>query len=257
MNDYPAAIVATNHVEPVPRRIRAVLAGQTVFDTTRALYVWEWPHYPQYYVPAGDVRGDLLVPGSQLKRSRRGAERLHDLRVGEVERKNAARLLTESPIEDLAGTFRFDWPAMDAWFEEDEQVFVHPRSPYVRVDALRSTRTVRVELDGTVLAESASPVMVFETGLPTRYYLNRTELDFAHLIPSDTVTECPYKGTTSGYWSVRAGGAVHKDLAWTYDFPTRQLLPITGLIAFYNEKVDTFLDGRRLDRPVTHFSTNG
>ncbi|HEX4060000.1 MAG TPA: DUF427 domain-containing protein [Streptosporangiaceae bacterium] len=256
MNDYPAAIAAANHTEPAPRRIRAVLAGQTVFDTTRARYVWEWPHYPQYYVPAGDVRGDLLVAGGQLKQSRRGTERLHDLRVGEVERKNAARLLTESPIEGLAGTFRFDWPAMDAWFEEDEQVFVHPRSPYVRVDALRSTRTVRVELDGTVLAESASPVMVFETGLPTRYYLNRTEVDFAPLIPSDTVTACPYKGTTSGYWSVRAGGTVHKDLAWTYDFPTRQLLPVTGLIAFYNEKVDTFLDGRRLDRPVTHFSTD-
>lgn len=256
MNDYPAAIVATNHVAPVPRRIRAVLAGQTVFDTTRALYVWEWPHYPQYYVPADDVRSDLLVPGSQLRQSRRGTERLHDLRVGDVERKDAARLVTESPIEDLAGTFRFDWESMDAWFEEDERVFVHPRNPYVRVDALRSTRAVRVELDGLVLAESASPVMVFETGLPTRYYLNRTEVDFAHLIPSDTVSACPYKGTTSGYWSVRAGGSVHADLAWTYDFPTRQLLPITGLIAFYNEKVDTFLDGRLLDRPVTHFSTD-
>jgi uncharacterized protein (DUF427 family) len=257
MNDYPAAIVATNHVAPVPRRIRAVLAGQTVFDTTRALYVWEWPHYPQYYVPADDVRSDLLVSASQLRQSRRGTERLHDLRVGDVERKDAARLVTESPVEDLAGTFRFDWESMDAWFEEDERVFVHPRNPYVRVDALRSTRAVRVELDGLVLAESASPVMVFETGLPTRYYLNRTEVDFAHLIPSDTVSACPYKGTTNGYWSVRAGGSVHADLAWTYDFPTRQLLPITGLIAFYNEKVDTFLDGRLLDRPVTHFSTDG
>jgi uncharacterized protein (DUF427 family) len=106
-----------------------------------------------------------------------------------------------------------------------------------------------------VLAESSSPVMVYETGLPTRYYLNRTDVDFAHLVASDTVSACPYKGTTSGYWSVDAGGTVHKDLAWTYDFPTRQLLPITGLIAFYNEKVDTFLDGQRLDRPVTHFST--
>jgi uncharacterized protein (DUF427 family) len=255
VNDYPATITQTNQVEPVPRRVRAVLAGQTVFDTTRALYVWEWPHYPQYYIPAVDVRTDLLVAGDQTRQSRRGTEHVHDLRVGEVHKKNAARLLRDSPIEDLAGTFRFDWQALDAWFEEDEQVFVHPRSPYVRVDALRSTRTVRVELDGVVLAESDSPVMVFETGLPTRYYLNRTDVDFAHLIPSDTVTECPYKGTTSGYWSVRAGGTVHDDLAWTYDFPTRQLLPVTGMIAFYNEKVDTFLDGRQLDRPVTHFST--
>jgi uncharacterized protein (DUF427 family) len=256
VNDYPATITQTNQVEPVPRRVRAVLAGQTVFDTTRAFYVWEWPHYPQYYIPAGDVRTDLLVSADQTRQSRRGTEHVHDLRVGEIHKKGAARLLRDSPIEDLAGTFRFDWEAMDAWFEEDEQVFVHPRSPYVRVDALRSTRTVRVELDGIVLAESDSPVMVFETGLPTRYYLNRTDVDFAHLVPSDTVTACPYKGTTSGYWSVQAGGTVHQDLAWTYDFPTRQLLPITGLIAFYNEKVDTFLDGRRLDRPVTHFSTD-
>ncbi len=163
-------------------------------------------------------------------------------------------MLAESPVGGLAGTVRFDWEALDAWYEEDERVFVHPRSPYVRVDALRSTRTVRVELDGIMLGESSSPVLVFETGLPTRYYLNRPDVNFSHLVPSDTVTSCPYKGTTSGYWSVRTGGTVHPDLAWSYDFPTRQLLPITGLIAFYNEKIDTFLDGQQLDRPVTHFS---
>jgi uncharacterized protein (DUF427 family) len=113
---------------------------------------------------------------------------------------------------------------------------------------------VRIEVDGVVLAESSAPVMVFETGLPTRYYLNRTEVDFTHLLPTDTVTACPYKGRTSGYWSVTIGGTVHQDLAWCYDFPTRQLLPIAGLIAFYNEKLDVILDGQRLDRPVTHFS---
>ena len=146
---------------------------------------------------------------------------------------------------------RFEWDALDAWFEEDEQVFVHPRNPYTRVDALRSTRTVRVELDGVVLAESSSPVLVFETGLPTRYYLNRTEVDFAHLVPTDTVTACPYKGTTSGYWSAQLGDTIHPDLAWTYDFPTRQLLPIAGLIAFYNEKVDIY-PRRPAPRPAGH-----
>ena len=79
-------------------------------------------------------------------------------------------------------------------------------------------------------------------------------MNFGALLPSGTVTSCPYKGKTSGYWSVRAGGTVHADLAWSYDFPTRQLLPIAGLIAFYNEKVDIAIDGQRLDRPVTHFS---
>ncbi len=254
MSDYPEMIVPLNHVAPVPRRVRAVLAGQTVLDTTRASYVWELPYYPQYYIPAADVRGELLVPENQTKETRRGTEHLHTVQVGGTQRLHAARLLRESPVDGLAGTIRFTWEAMDAWFEEDEQVFVHPRSPYVRVDALRSTRTVRVELGGTVLAESSSPVMVFETGLPTRYYLNRTDVDFAHLVPSDTVTACPYKGMTSGYWSIQLDGTRHDDLAWTYDFPTRQLLPIAGLVAFYNEKVDTFLDGEPVARPQTHFS---
>src|SRR5215469_951973 len=143
VSDYPAPIAPVNHVQPVPRRIRAVLAAQTVLDTTRALYVWEWPHYPQYYIPLADVRRGLLVPEGQTRRSRRGLEDLHALRVSDVERPHAARVLSESPVEGLAGTVRFAWEAMDAWYEEDEQVFVHPRNPYVRVDALRSTRTLR------------------------------------------------------------------------------------------------------------------
>ncbi|MGE5290994.1 MAG: DUF427 domain-containing protein [Micromonosporaceae bacterium] len=253
MNDYPAMIAKINHVEPVPRRIRAFLAGQAVLDTTRAVYVWEWPYYPQYYIPAADVRPGALVPEDHTQHSSRGKVEVHGLRAGGTHRPGAAKLLADSPIGGLSGTVRFEWAALDAWFEEDEQVFVHPRNPYVRVDALRSTRPIRVELDGVVLAESPSPVMVFETGLPTRYYINRTQIDFEHLIPTGTVTQCPYKGTTSGYWSVRADGTVHPDLAWAYDFPTRQLSPIAGLIAFYNEKVDIFLGGQQLERPTTHF----
>jgi uncharacterized protein (DUF427 family) len=254
VNDYPAAIAAINHVEPVARRIRAFLGGEKVLDTTGARYVWEWPHYPQYYIPVADVRHDLLIPEGHTQQGGPGTYEVHGLQAGRVQRPGAARLLTDSPIPGLAGTVRFDWAALDAWFEEDEQVFVHPRNPYVRVDALRSTRSVRVELDGVVLAESPAPVMVFETGLPTRYYVNRTEINLDHLIPSDTVTSCPYKGTTSRYWSVQVGDTVHPDLAWAYDFPTRQLQPIAGLVAFYNEKVDVFLCGERLERPTTHFS---
>jgi uncharacterized protein (DUF427 family) len=253
VNDYPAMIAPANHVEPVPRRIRAFLGGEKVLDTTRALYVWEWPYYPQYYIPLSDVRRDLLIPEGQTQHTGRGVAEPHEVRAGGIHRPHAARLLTSSPIGGLTGTVRFDWAALDAWFEEDEQVFVHPRSPYVRVDALRSNRPVRVELDGVVLADSRSPVMVFETGLPTRYYLSRTDVDFGHLIPTGTVTACPYKGITSGYWSIRTGGTVHTDLAWSYDFPARQLLPIAGMVAFYNEKVDIFLDGQRLERPQTHF----
>jgi uncharacterized protein (DUF427 family) len=251
MTGYPQTITPVGHVEPVPRRVRAVLGGRTVLDTTAARYAWEWPPYPQFYVPLADVADGVLVDEGVEEDRPLGPARRHGLRVGDVTRAAAAWV----PVDgELKGTVRLAWKALDAWFEEDEQVFVHPRSPYARVDALRSTRHVRVELEGTLLAESSSPVFVFETGLPTRYYVPRTALNLEALEPSDTVTECPYKGTTSAHWSVRVNGRVHRDLAWSYDFPTRQLLPITGLVAFYNEKVDISLDGDRLDRPVTHFS---
>ncbi|MGI8665062.1 MAG: DUF427 domain-containing protein, partial [Jatrophihabitans sp.] len=199
MPDYPASIPAVNHVEPVPRRIRAMLGGQVVLDTCRARYVWEWPNYPQYYIPLADVAAGCLVDEKHVQQLRRGSTRRHGLRVAGLERPSCASVYTDGAF---AGLVRFDWQALQAWFEEDEQVFVHPRDPYTRVDSLRSTRTVRVELDGLLLAESSSPVLVFETGLPTRYYLPRTEVKVAHLVPSDTVTACPYKGTTSEYWLV-------------------------------------------------------
>jgi len=253
VRDYPQMIVPTDHVEPAPRRVRAVLGGSTVFDTTRALYVWEWPPYPQYYVPLADVDTAVLVDEQHPQRLKRGTAHRHGLRVGDTHRPGAARVFRDDAVEGLVETVRFDWTALDAWYEEDEQIFVHPRNPYTRVDAIRSSRSVRVELEGVVLAESSSPVMVFETGLPTRYYVPRTHVRFEHLLPTDTVSECPYKGTTSAYWSVQVNGATHADLAWSYDFPTRQLLPITGMVAFYNEKVDHVVDGEPLERPTTHF----
>jgi uncharacterized protein (DUF427 family) len=226
MSGYPKSLVETGHVEPAPRRVRGFSGNRVVFDTLDAVYVWEWPNYPQYYIPLADCDVSLL---DGLR------HRVHH----------------EGELDKLV---RFSWDALDAWFEEDEQVFVHPRNPYSRVDALRSTRTVRVELGGVLLAESSAPVMVFETGLPTRYYLDRTAVDFTHLVASDTETACPYKGRTSGYWSVRIGDEVHADLAWAYDFPTLALTPIAGLIAFYNEHVDLTLDGVALERPATPFS---
>jgi uncharacterized protein (DUF427 family) len=253
VSEYPKAIVPVDHVEPVPRRVRAWLGGQLVLDTTEALYVWEWPNYPQYYVPLADVRPEFLIDEAHGQRTHLGQRQTYGLAVGDVTRPGAAWVYTESTVPELVGRARFEWSALEHWFEEDEEVFVHPRSPYSRVDALRSTRTVHVELEGVVLADTTSPVMVFETGLPTRYYLNRTDVDFAHLESSDTETSCPYKGTTSDYWSIRLGDTLYEDLAWAYDFPTRQLLPIAGLISFYNEKVDVFLDGVLQERPQTHF----
>ncbi len=252
--NYPQPPVPVDHTEPVPRRIRAVLAGRTVVDTTAARYVWEWPPYPQYYLPLADVADGVLVDEGQTEDSSRGTGHRHGLAVGDVTRPAAALVYPDSTVDGLAGTVRVDWDAVDAWYEEDEEVFVHPRNPFSRVDAVRSSRTLRVESQGVVLAESQSPVMVFETGLPTRYYVNRTDVHFDHLVPSATVTACPYKGRTTAYWSADVGGRAHPDIAWCYDFPTAQVLPIAGLVAFYDEKVDTFLDGVRLDRPTTHFS---
>jgi len=256
MPDYPRSIAPVNHMEPVPRRVRALLGGQVVLDTTRAVYLWEWANYPQFYLPAEDFAPAALVVGDDVRKGSRGGYRRIGLRAGDgaTTKPDVGRLYTDDSLPGLSGLVRLDWDAVDSWFEEDEEVFVHPRNPYARVDAVRSTRSVRVEVDGVVLAESGSPVMVFETGLPTRYYLNRTEVDFAHLRPSDTRTACPYKGRTTGYWNVEVNGRAYADLAWSYDFPTRQLLPIAGLISFYNEKVDIFLAGQPVERPVTHFS---
>lgn len=253
VRDHPRMIAPAGLVEPAPRRVRAVLAGRTVLDTTRALYVWEWPNYPCYHVPLADIDPAVLRDEHRTVEHERGTAHLYGLRVGSTSRPGAARVHREAWAESLVDTVRLDWDALDAWYEEDEQVFVHPRNPYTRVDAIRSSRVVRVELDGVVLAETTAPVLVFETGLPTRYYLPRTDVRFEHLVATDTVTECPYKGRTTGYWSVRAGGRTHPDLAWSYDFPTRQLLPVTGMVAFYNEEVDHVLDGRPVPRPVTHF----
>jgi uncharacterized protein (DUF427 family) len=252
--DYPPPLSVVNQTAPVPRRIRAVLNGRAVVDTMSALYLWEWNRYPQYYIPVADVDPQALIDEQHEQRLSRGTARRYGLTVGSVSRPGALRVYGDDALYGLAGRARFEWDAVDAWYEEDEQIFVHPRDPYTRVDALRSTRHVQVDLDGVVLADSTSPILVFETGLPTRYYLNRTEVDFSHLVPTDTVTGCPYKGTTNGYWTAEIGDQIYPDIAWTYSFPTRQLIPIAGLIAFYNERVDHIVDGTRLERPVTHFS---
>jgi uncharacterized protein (DUF427 family) len=247
MSSYPQMIVPVGHVEPVPRRVRAVLGSRVVLDSTRACYGWEWPPYPQFHVPREDVDPAVLIDEGVDEDRPLGRCRRYGLQLGDVIRPAAGWCYTDGP---LAGRLRFEWSALDAWFEEDEEVFVHPRSPYSRVDALRSSRRVRIERDGVVLADSSSPVLLFETGLPTRYYLPRTDVRFEHLTPSGTRTQCPYKGITSGYWS--APGT--PDVAWSYDFPAAAVLPIAGLVAFLDEAVDVVLDGVAQERPVTHFS---
>jgi uncharacterized protein (DUF427 family) len=240
MSGYPSAIAAVDHIEPVPRRIRAMFGGRVVVDSREVKYLWEFPPYPQYYVPLADVADGVLVDTGEVEETSRGKARVHTAGKGQ------ARVYDDGVA---AGLVRFDWDAMDSWYEEEEEVFVHPRNPYSRCDAVRSSRHVKVERDGKVLAESSSTVIVFETGLPPRYYFPRLAVNFEHLTPSETRTACPYKGRTTGYWSV----GKHPDLAWCYDFPTGALLPIAGLVAFLDERVDVTIDGERQARPKTHF----
>lgn len=251
--DYPQMVAERGRIEPAPRRVRGYLDNTLLFDTIRALYVWEVSYYPQYYIPVSDVRMEYLEDEDHPQKLQLGASRLYSLTKDGRTQKSAARVYDPDGSGPVAGYARFEWDAFD-WFEEDEPIIGHPRNPYVRVDALRSHRHIRVELDGVVLADTHSPVLLFETGLPTRYYIDLTDVAFEHLEASQTQSVCPYKGITSGYWSVRVGETVHPDLAWTYEYPLDQVAPVARLVAFYNEKLDIFVDGVELSRPQTHFT---
>ncbi len=164
--DYPEMIVPVGHVEPVPRRIRGYTANLPVFDTVQARCVWLWPGYPQYCIPRDDIRDGVLLDEDRTMALRVGRVRRHSLRLGALTRPGAAWEWTDDAPAGISGHVSFRWEAIDAWFEKDEQVFVHPRSPYTRVDALRSGRSVRVLLDGAVLADAPYSVMALGTGLP-------------------------------------------------------------------------------------------
>jgi uncharacterized protein (DUF427 family) len=227
------------------KRVRAFLGGHLVADTTRPLLVWESPRYPTYYLPRADVHARLAPTGATEHSPSRGRADVFDVRVEDEVAAGAARVYTEPVIDDLREHVRLDWASMDAWFEEDEEVFVHPRDPYVRVDCLRSTRHVTVELDGEVLADTHAPVVLYETGLPPRHYLPATDVRRDLLVRSDRVTHCPYKGSTI-YFHVRVGDREESDLAWSYPTPLPESHPIGGLICFPAERVDVLVDGVRV-----------
>ncbi len=241
-------------VEHGAKRVRAYLGGELVADTIRPLLVWEKPYYPTYYFPVADVRTERLsLDGGVAHSPSRGDGQVFTVTAGGKPAAGAALRYEQSPFEELRDAIRLDWDAMDAWFEEDEQVFTHPRDPYTRVDILPSSRHVRIEIDGVTFAESAKPTLLFETGLPTRYYLPKTHVRLDLLKPSDTVTHCPYKGQAE-YWSSRIGDSVHPDLAWSYRTPLPESQKIAGLVSFYNEKVDIYLDGLLKERPKSKFA---
>ena len=227
--------------EPSAKRVRVYLGGRPVADSSNPLLVWESPHYPTYYFPAADVDRELLTADDDVAHSpSRGDAQKFTVKAGSTQATGAALLYEESPIEELRGHFRFDWEAMDSWFEEDEEIFVHVRDPHTRIDVLPSSRHVRIEVDGVTVAESRNARLLFETGLPIRYYLPKTHVRMDLLERTDTVTRCPYKGTAE-YWSIRVGDTVHKDLVWSYRTPLPESQKVAGLVAFY--KVDIYVDG--------------
>jgi uncharacterized protein (DUF427 family) len=241
-------------IEPLAKRVRGYLNGQPVVDTVQASLVWETPYYPAYYFPERDVRMELLVPSDRTEHSpSRGDARYFDVMVGDRVADSGAWSYPESPLEALRGLVRFDWDSMDAWFEEDEEVYVHPRSPYTRVDVLPSSRRVEVSIGGVVVADSNQPRILFETGLPPRYYLPLVDVRMDLLRPSSTVTSCPYKGTAA-YWSVEVDGKLFEDIVWIYRTPLPESIRVAGLVSFYNERVDLRVDGVVQERPKTPFS---
>jgi uncharacterized protein (DUF427 family) len=243
-------------VEPARRRVRAMLGGQAVADSSDTLLLFERDHLPVYYFPLGDVRQDLLEPSKRTSTCpRKGEATYHSVRVGDRLARDAVWRYPE-PIAgcpDISGHVAFYWNAMDSWWEEDDEVFVHARDPYKRVDVLRSSRHVRVELDGHTVAESARPLLLLETGLPERWYLPRADVRQELLRPSDKVTACPYKGRAT-YVSVDTGEALHTDIAWTYLAPIPECPKIEQAICFFNERVDLFVDGEQQPRPTTKWS---
>jgi uncharacterized protein (DUF427 family) len=249
--------------EPTPKRLRATLGGDTVVDSTRGLLVWEPRRIsPAFAVPAVDVRAelvpartepggeapDLLHPGIPFEvHSCPGAELT--LRAGGATRERAAFRPADP---DLAAYVLLDFDAFDAWYEEDERIRAHPRDPFHRIDMRRSSRHVRIEIDGEPIAESTRPTLGFESRLPVRYYLPREDV-LVELRPSEKRTVCPYKGEAS-YYSFEAGGHRRDDLAWSYEETLPDTPQLHGLVAFFDERVDVIVDGERRERAAGVYS---
>ncbi len=232
--------------EPSAKRLRAYLDGQVVVDTIHPLLVWEIPYYPYFYVPRPDVRAELVDTGQVTHSPSRGDGRHYDVKLPDgTTAADAALAYPESPIEDIRDHVRLEWSAMSAWFEEDEEVFTHPRSPYTRVDILPTSRHVEVRLGDTVLADTTNAHALFETGLPTRWYVPKVDVRMDLLAPSDTVTHCPYKGQAS-HFSALVDGETTPDVAWSYPTPLPESERIAGLIAFYDTRVTVVVDGERV-----------
>jgi uncharacterized protein (DUF427 family) len=244
-------------VEPTSRWIRVRLGEEVVAESRRALlHVQYGPGglprsvLPTYFVPPDDVTPGALVDPVEED----GGVTVWAVRAGRERVEGGAWMhrAPPDPVAALAGLVSFSWQRPLTWFEEDEPLLAHARDPHKRVDVVRSSRSVRVEVDGELLAESRRPLLLFETALPTRFYLPPDDVR-VELVPSETASTCPYKGVAS-WWSARVGDRLVEDIAWSYPSPVPENPRIAGLICFRNEHVDLTVDGERLARPVTPWS---
>ena len=244
-------------IEPSPRWVRVIFNGQVIADSKHIQLLYETGQLPVYYFPREDVRTEYLIQTEHLTHSPLlGDAAYWTVKVGEKFAEYAAWTFSH-PLPnaaELQNSITFDWDQMDAWLEEDEEVHVHARDPYHRVDALRSSRLVKVVIAGETVAESHRPVLLFETGLPTRYYLPKVDVRMEQLAPSDSHTRCPYKGVAS-YFSLKTSDKLVKDIAWYYPFPVPECPRIENLVCFYNERVDElYVDGEIQPKPQTQWS---
>lgn len=236
-----------------PKWIRGYRNGLLVVDSRNTLFVWEHQYYPAWYIPVADVDAEIVPSAAASDGGGQETATHIDLVLDEETVSNAGWRHLDSPEPDLRGRVRLEWNSMDAWFEEDVEVFVHPRSPEVRIDVLPSSKHVRVAIDGQVVADSVRSSVLYEAWLPPRYYLPKSDVRMDLLTPTNTESRCPYKGWAH-YWSVSIGDSTHDDLAWGYRTPLPESSGVAGLVCFYNEKVDIEIDGVPLGRPVTKFS---
>lgn len=239
------------------RRVRVIFNGVTVADSKRVMLLHEAGHLPVFYFPMEDVRMDVMEATEHSTHSPlKGDASYWTLRVGDRVAENVAwsylHPLPEGP--EIKGYMAFYWEQMDAWYEEDEQVFAHARDPYKRVDVLPSSRHVRVVLGGVTIADTHRPRLLIETGLPTRYYIPEQDVRMELLEPTETTTRCPYKGQAS-YWFARIDDRVYKDIVWSYREPLPACLMVEKLLCFFNERVDAiYVDGDLVSKPKTVWS---
>lgn len=222
-----------------PRRIRAEIAGRVVLDTVRACLLHESNILPRLYVPLEDFDRDLLEPTDLTTHCPfKGDAAYYTVRVGDDVRENAVWAYPDPKPEAawLAPFASLYWEQADAWYEEDERLLGHLRDPYHRVDARRTSRQVRVATGGGAeVARSGRAVMLFETGLPARFYLPREDVA-AELVASSRRTVCPYKGEAT-YFSVRLGDRLVEDAAWSYEQPLGEALAVAGLVSFLHDEI--------------------